>query len=549
MKKTILTFLLFIGFNTLYSQEQSFTSEMSALSEFIQNLETSKLQINQSIANEENIISLGIALGSNKSEKSKKKLYEFSFSDIDVNTVRYEISKDIIRVFLKAKNNEKIIKYSINNEKQSYINGFFVYAKDIDNARDLTSTIKKIIPLSENITQNRVSLSSYKDHSDWLKDNVSVVEILDKSFGQNLTTKDSVTGSMMFLRKEPKKTDFLVREHEFNFSSIDTATIAYKSVGSYLVLNLDTKSKAKIIKYIENGTVKGYVNNFNILCKNAENCKDLRKVIKSIIPLATTKITKSIPEITSVAEGVQILNAKIKEVQTNQNSINQSLTENYVTALNTIENTSKDTIRKTFDFNFIDLDAEKIDIEVKGKDVLVKTKVVENKKFVKYIKNGVQQNYANQVVLYCNGMDDAIISKEVLRQVIELSKKGYKIEGELQKEVKNVLVKNFTVNQTMENFSKSNLRYTRDIIKAKGKSEKNVQEFNLLDIDPKSIKTKVSGDVVVVEFLTKNLEKTIKTYLNGETRNYTNKVLIYCNSLENARVVSNDLERKVKNVL
>ncbi|MBR9916078.1 MAG: hypothetical protein GYB32_14900, partial [Algicola sp.] len=74
------------------------------------------------------------------------------------------------------------------------------------------------------------------------------------------------------------------------------------------------------------------------------------------------------------------------------------------------------------------------------------------------------------------------------------------------------------------------------------KSEEQIFEFGIKDINSKSIEMITSGKNVVVEMSTKYFEKIIKTYEDGEIKSYGNEISIEASTIENAREIVNLLQ-------
>jgi hypothetical protein len=75
-------------------------------------------------------------------------IYEFNLSDLNPNSVEYDIKGKELSIVLNTNYNAKVIKTYEDGELQNYTNKINIYANDIDLARNL------ILGLKESIEEN-----------------------------------------------------------------------------------------------------------------------------------------------------------------------------------------------------------------------------------------------------------------------------------------------------------------------------------------------------------------------------------------------------------
>ena len=83
-----------------------------------------------------------------KDQKSTEYIYEFNLSDINPNSLGYDISGKKLSVDLITNYNSKVIKIYKNGEIQNYSNQMNIYVADIEIARNI------ILALKESIEEN-----------------------------------------------------------------------------------------------------------------------------------------------------------------------------------------------------------------------------------------------------------------------------------------------------------------------------------------------------------------------------------------------------------
>ncbi|OSY88404.1 hypothetical protein WH52_06490 [Tenacibaculum holothuriorum] len=539
-------FYVFVA--TTWCHSQSFDSLIQEISTGLQTVETSKSSFAQSlIVQEVPVVEVSVKEISKKGKETIKK-YQFNFADIDANTVHYKTSKDAIKVIVNTKKNQKLLKETVNSEKVSYQKQFNLIAKDISNARELVSSIKKIIKVSDKITESKLSLTSYDDRLDWLIKNVKNVTSPKAKFVQNLAENKEHPASVIFTKTVENKKGSIQKKYAFNLSKINSNSIEFKTKGSNLVVSFYTKRKLKMIKVSENGTQKNYSNLLDIECNSIEEARQIQRVLQDIVPLAEKEFEVSIPKIKSLVEGIEILNKKSLKINTDKTEISQKITGDCLIDFTQVLTTEKKKTDYEYQFNFKDINKQSIDIAISGRKVFVPFKTKAKSNFIKQLKDG-ELNYVNKISLACNSVGDAIICKSVLQQMVDFCKdepiKTLLTFNSLIAEIKEVDYGNVSYNQKLEKLDDGIVKLTV-LKRTSKKEEENIQEFKLSDIDPNSIKMKVSSKKVLVDFSTNYQEKIIKTYKDGQIKNYTNKVSVYCNSIENARKITTILKELTK---
>jgi hypothetical protein len=531
---------------------QQFDNAVQALSDAITTVKANKKEINQSVESTQPGVLLITVEEVSSSGKTTTKSYEFNASDIDHHTVKAITKKDVITVQLLTNQKQKLIKQTLNNEKVSYINKFVIYGEDIDNARDLVEKIKATIAPAKKITDDRLSLSGYNDRLDWLVSNIGDVEEGDKSFSQQLEVNNDYKGSVSLKRTINTGKSSKAYVYDFNLSTLDPNRILFKVEGAFFNLSVETKRKNKTVKVTQDGVQKNYTANFKITCKNIEQARDIQKVLKEIIPLAEKEFKSKIKPVSSISQGVEMLNNLMGTVESNETTITQNIDGNCVQTFDQQNVTGKKTQHNIYTYNLIDLNKNKVNYSSKGKFIIIELFTKANNKFIKYINNDVLKPYTNNFKIYFPRIEDAIIAQNILVKMIELSANDPEnkfVKGslssmaeKLQNAVGEVNLGDKTYQQELEIIEGGKvLKYKNTIVTKKSSKEK-LYEVNISDLKDKSVKIKTSGKSVMVVVKTIHLEKIIKYYENGNIKSYQNTINIQANDIENARQIANLLK-------
>ncbi|WCO00598.1 hypothetical protein [Psychroserpens ponticola] len=529
---------------------QDFKESINDISSKLESVEASKAQFSQELKD----ISSGYAIATiteiDTKGESEGINYEFSFSDVDINTVRTITKKDVILVQLLIKGKQKLIKkIEDGGDKVSYVDELFFYAKDIDNGRDIVDSIKNIIPLNETIEKNKLSLTTYSEHLQWLMDNVSEVDYLKKQYSQKLSNDGKQNGHAKLETTESVKSKMEVMSYEFNFAVLNPNSINFKIRSDEFYIEVENRRNIKSIKTFDNNVQGNFTNSLEFYASSVENGKDIYKVLKAIIPLAEKAFSDNKPNIATKTNAIDYLNKVMANISTTDKAITQTIKNECVTDFNQKIATSKDIDDNVYTFNFIDINSDNIEYNSQQDLLFVEFFTNQKSKYMKYTQNGELQNYKNEIKLYVNSIEEAMIAREAIQTIIKECKTQTKTySGLSEKQCLDALSEAIgVVKINDDNYDQSieiiddeakTIKFTKVFANAK-KSEEQVFEFGIKDINTKSIEMKTSGKNVTVEMSTKYFEKIVKTYEDGEIKSYGNKIIIEASNIENAREILN----------
>jgi hypothetical protein len=544
--KYCLGLLLFIAFFSINAQ--SIQTQISEISNLLQTVQASKSTLSQSLKGiGSDYVELEITEIDTKGREERVK-YQFSFADIDINTVRSVTKKELIQIQLLVKSKQKLIKkIEVGGDKTSYIDETQIYAQDIENAREIVEAVKNTIPISESIEDKKLSLNTYKDHLNWLKENVNDVDYPDTQYVQFLSNDSKENGYATLVVKEQAKNKLLENTYQFNFSLLNQNSVDFGIKGDEFYIEVSTRRGVKAIKTFEGNVQDNYNNSIKFYSNTIENGKQIYRVLKAIIPLAEEAFKKNSPNFSSRAKAVDYLNGVISAINTENESITQTITDACVSTFERTSQSDKDTESHSYVFNFIDINPNTLDFDAQRDLLFIELNTNKESKFIKHTENGELKNYESGFKIYVNSVEEAINGLEAIKKINETCKNKTSNNSELSeneaiKKLSEIIgvvsINEDTYDQTLEILdAKTNqLKLTRIFSDTK-KSKEEIYEFGYKDLNNKSIEMQTKGKNVQVIFASKYLEKIIKTYVDGEIKNYSNKITIEAKSVENAREI------------
>lgn len=220
-----------------------------------------------------------------------------------------------------------------------------------------------------------------------------------------------------------------------------------------------------------------------------------------------------------------------------------------------------------YEFNLADIDPIMVR-EITEKDkIFVQLITNNNQKLITQYENGELSSYIKIIKINAIDIDNARIIKDQIKNIIPVAKQildnkfnlnSYDEQlNWLTENVGDVIINDVTFQQLL---SKDDLKIAKLYLEATTTTEKstqtNIYEFNLADINVNSVNFEIKGAVFSVVFEIKGKQKFIKCKEDNTQVNYTYKISIVANSIENARdlryvlsLIIPEAEKNLKNSL
>ena len=484
--------------------------------------------------------------------------YEFNLADIDPYAVREQTQKDLISVAIAARNKQKLIKVYKNEVVQPYDEQTAIIAKDIDNARAMAEIIKKAIPLAEKVMSSRLKLSGYDAMVSWLMSNVREVSLGEKSVKQSLTQGEH-PGTLVLTRVEADAKGATEEIFTFNLADINPHAVVYKISGNQFAIASESLQKAKYIGATKNKEVRPYTHDLIILTNNADEARDLKHVLSTVVPLAVEKVKSGMPVVNLDKDGIQKITNLTKDISNGDRQTLQSLEGGCLATFTQVEKDPKSSKKSVYKFNWMDLHSPACKIEVGGDKIFMDLHFTGDRKLVMHTADEKFKGYDNNVKIYMPDVESARRAKFLVDQVVDKCKSSYKepfgndlasTSGYFRSQIGEVTLDEVTLKQMIAPVDGDNNKYKFTVVEvnAKGAGAEHLYEFNLSDISPTSIVPDVRGRWLYVVLETNFKEKIIKYYKDGKIQPYASGLQFAVNDVEVARNLASALDKAVKAV-
>jgi hypothetical protein len=474
---------------------------------------------------------------------SAEEKYEFNVLDINNKTLTVKISGAQLSVSLETKGNDHYIKYTKNNEQQSYVNAFEIVAEDIDQARDIIAALSTAIEKSKSVMPDFSSLQKSLDFS---TKNITDQSFEKKTLNQKINfTPGNGTKSIFTYAEPDSKGKSIEERYEFYLSDIDANSLNFKVSGKKVTIILLSKNKTKFIRYYKDNLQQDFQNEVDILATDVETSREMVEAFKSAIkgsgvqPPAWKSIGDAITFLTGALNG-ETIGTDIYKLNFSAIST-EPLNVKYVQDKTDAKGVKAE---QSIEFYPYMLDATTVKIASSGKNLKIEASVNSKKSFIKVFKEGKQQSFDNGIELMAFDARQAQDIAEAIKYLAGNSKPKDKVWadkqsvskfiteniGDLKSEGKDVKQKvEFTDNDPCK------ISLTVSSTDDKGKTTDEIFEFGLSDMNKLIVDFKVSGKNVEVTLSCKNKEKLVKIYKNGAQQAWGTDVEIGVSDVEIAR--------------
>jgi hypothetical protein len=474
---------------------------------------------------------------------STEEKYEFNILDINKKELVVKVSGTQLSVSVETKGNDPYIKYTKNNEPQSFANDFEIIAEDIDQARNIIAAFSTAIDKSKLVIPD---FSTLQKALDYITKNTTELTLDKKAVSQkiNFIPGNGTKSIFTYTESDPKGKPIEER-YEFYLNDIDANSINFKVSGKKINVISVSQNKTKFIKYYKDNILQDFQNEISILTTDIETSREMTEAFKSAIkssetqPTAWKNIGDAISFLTSTMTG-ETIGTDIYKL--NFSSISpEPLNVRYVQGKTDAKGV---TVEQSLEFYPYMLDPATVKIGSAGKYLNVEVSVTGKKPFIKTFKEGKQQAFDDAIGIMAF---DAKQAKEIAGAIKYLagnSKPKDKVWGDKQSVIKfitenvgDMKSEGKEVKQKIGLTNNDPCRISLTVSSAddKGKTADEIYEFTLSDMNKLMVDLKVSGKNVEVIIPCKNKEKLVKVYKNAVQQAWGTEAKVEVNDVETAK--------------
>ena len=309
---------------------------------------------------------------------------------------------------------------------------------------------------------------------------------------------------------------------------IDENALNLEVSGTELSTQLRVKTKKKYIKTYQNKALGNYTSLFEIAFGDIRMGRQIISTLKYVLAEISgegagwgnlsSAYSWMHENLVNATDGKYQYEQKIEFNEANGNTIYQL-----------VKTESKgNNVESNYNFYLYEINTSDLNIEVTGSKMFVNIAVNAKKKFVKYTKNGIQQNFVNDFDMYFEDVGKAKDMIAALKYAVPQAEKTISLNT--KEEAINWLVENIEKIKITGSAFDQKLEYNTDEVckvtytniesDEKGNNTERIYEFNFGNLNAQLLETKVTGKKMTVDIMTSGKQKLIKNYKDGELQNY-----------------------------
>ena len=547
MTHRILFLFIFLSIQFNLLAQADLTTTISDLAKKIGPVSAAKFDYDQTLSTVDHPYSIKFYISqTNTKGKTSEEEYYFNLADIAPSSVRYQTVKDIIRITIKTKNNQRFIKKIEDGKLSAYVNTIDMAAENAENAREIQQLFKDAIALSEEAIESNLNLENWGDGMNYILSNIKKATIGEATYTYAISQDPVVEPRITIDVKQSGGKNEADEVFRFNLADLNAKKVSVGVSGTTPYINLSTQNKQKYIYTSKNGTQGNYTDNIKLPCEEIDQAREWVAVFKYLISNAEENNKSWMPELSNGEQALTIFSQLVGKVEGKETTYQQTITATCPTVLNQKFDQKGTGVEETYVFNWADLDAKKCKVQISGPNLYLNLSTLNNQKLIQVSKNGEITEYTRSTKIMLPYIETGKAMEMAIEQIIPFCTKALENLASswtpeekmdwLKSNIKQVPFRGNDLNQTWDYQNQGDPCSFRLEQTPSNKSITETIEFFGKDIDGKSIKMETSGKEIGLRVGTKNRQKLIKVIEEGEEKPYVSSILIIFDSIENTRI-------------
>lgn len=352
-------------------------------------------------------------------KSSEEKQYIFNLSDININSMKFNISGSSFSLDFETNRKQKVIKVLENGVPDGFDDEIEIFTNNVEEARDLKNILTLAVPLAEDKVEASIQkFDALQPALDYLGKFVQNIDYGDESFEQ------SVEGDclMKFARIESDAKSTKKISAEFNLIDVNGNLIDYDVSSGKMYVEFTTKESLDLVKTYENDEFDGYDDELKIYTENVEVARRIKAVLEDLIKICERDYIDPFSDMT-LEQKIGWLTENMDEVRIDDETITQTFeriddSDPDKIKLTKLEVDAKGGQEEIFEFNFTDLNPKSIQYDIGSKTLAVSFETKFKEDIIKYYKDGEIENYQDGFELSLADIEKARNVILVFNQII-----------------------------------------------------------------------------------------------------------------------------------
>lgn len=352
-------------------------------------------------------------------KSSQEKQYIFNLGDININSMKFNISGSSFSLDFETNRKQKLIKVLESGAPKGFDDEIEIFTNNVEEARDIKNILTKAVPLAEDLVEGSIQkFEALQPALDFLGEYVQNIDYGDESMEQ------SVEGDCLLKitqvdsdAKSTKKT-----AAEFNLIDINGNLIDFDVASGKMFVEFVTKESLDLLKMSENDEFDGYDDELKIYAENVEVARRIKAALEDAIRICERDYIDPFADM-AVEQKITWLTENMDEVRVGDKTITQTFerideSDPEKIKLTKLEVDAKGGQEEIFEFNFTDINPKSIQYKIGSKTLAISFETKFKEDIIKYYKDGEIENYQDGFELSMTDIEAARNVILVFNQII-----------------------------------------------------------------------------------------------------------------------------------
>lgn len=352
-------------------------------------------------------------------KSSQEKQYIFNLGDININSMKFNISGSSFSLDFETNRKQKLIKVLESGAPKGFDDEIEIFTNNVEEARDIKNILTKAVPLAEDLVEGSIQkFEALQPALDFLGKYVQNIDYGDESMEQ------SVEGDCLLKitqvdsdAKSTKKT-----AAEFNLIDINGNLIDFDVASGKMFVEFATKESLDLLKMSENDEFDGYDDELKIYAENVEVARRIKAALEDAIRICERDYIDPFADM-AVEQKITWLTENMDEVRVGDKTITQTFerideSDPEKIKLTKLEVDAKGGQEEIFEFNFTDINPKSIQYKIGSKTLAISFETKFKEDIIKYYKDGEIENYQDGFELSMTDIEAARNVILVFNQII-----------------------------------------------------------------------------------------------------------------------------------
>lgn len=352
-------------------------------------------------------------------KSSEEKQFIFNLADININSLKFNISGSSFSLDFETNRKQKVIKVLENGAPKGFDDEIEIFTNNVEEARDLKNILTKAVPLAEDLVEGSIQkFEELQPALDYLGQFIQNIDYGDESMEQ------SVEGDclMKVIQVDADAKSTTKKTSEFNLIDVNGNLIDYDVASGKMFVEFTTKESVDLLKTYENDEFDKYDDELKIYAENVEVARRIKAALEDAIKICERDYIDPFKDM-AVEQKIQWLTENMDEVRIGDKTITQTFEridpeDPEKIKLNKLEVDAKGGQEEIFEFNFTDINPKSIQYKIGSKTLAISFETKFKEDIIKYYKDGEIENYQDGFELSMTDIEAARNVILVFNQII-----------------------------------------------------------------------------------------------------------------------------------